>query len=130
MRAAGIVRSGELVAHADFADQLLGPGLSRQPALGAGFEDAAIHRDAAHGAARRRVEHGGVDALFAEIVSAGEAGDAPADYADASSCCLQGRNSRTIWTTAFTFSTGVSGRMPWPRLKMWPGRVPVRRSRS
>ena len=22
----------------------------------------------------------------------------------------------------FTFSTGVSGRMPWPRLKMWPGR--------
>ena len=30
-------------------------------------------------------------------------------------------NSRTISTHALTFSTGVSGRMPWPRLKMWPG---------
>ncbi len=26
--------------------------------------------------------------------------------------------------------TGVSGRMPWPRLKIWPGRVPVRFSSS
>src|SRR5258708_22459364 len=31
---------------------------------------------------------------------------------------LHGRNSRTISTTALTLSTGVSGRIPWPRLKM------------
>jgi hypothetical protein len=43
---------------------------------------------------------------------------------------LHGRKSRTISTTAFTFSTGVSGRMPWPRLKIWPGRAPVRLSSS
>src|ERR1039457_844416 len=43
---------------------------------------------------------------------------------------VHGRNSRTISTTALTFSTGVSGRIPWPRLKMWPGRVPVRFSNS
>ena len=43
---------------------------------------------------------------------------------------LHGRNSRTICTTAFTASTGVSGRMPWPVLKMCPGRVPVRFSSS
>src|ERR1019366_8691516 len=43
---------------------------------------------------------------------------------------VHGRNSRTISTTALTFSTGVSGRMPWPRLKMWPGRLPVRLSSS
>jgi hypothetical protein len=43
---------------------------------------------------------------------------------------LYGRNSRTISTTAFTFSTGVSGRIPWPKLKIWPGRVPVRLSSS
>src|SRR5262249_57054946 len=28
-------------------------------------------------------------------------------------------------TRAITFSTGVSGRMPWPRLKMCPGRPPA-----
>ena len=27
----------------------------------------------------------------------------------------------TCSTTALTFSTGVPGRMPWPRLKTWPG---------
>jgi hypothetical protein len=43
---------------------------------------------------------------------------------------VQGRKSRTISTTAFTFSTGVSGRMPCPRLKIWPGRAPVRLSSS
>ena len=31
-------------------------------------------------------------------------------------------NSWTASTNATAFSTGVSGRMPWPRLKMWPGR--------
>ena len=41
-----------------------------------------------------------------------------------------GLNSRTISTTALTFSAGVSGRMPWPKLKIWPGRVPVRFSSS
>ena len=29
-----------------------------------------------------------------------------------------------------TASTGVPGRMPWPRLKTWPGRPPARRSTS
>src|SRR5881628_1403133 len=43
---------------------------------------------------------------------------------------VHGRNSRTISTTAFTFSTGVSGRIPCPRLKICPGRAPVRFSRS
>ena len=43
---------------------------------------------------------------------------------------VHGRNSRTISTTALTLSTGVSGRIPWPRLKMCPGRVPVRFSSS
>lgn len=33
--------------------------------------------------------------------------------------------SWTISTSAITFSTGVSGRMPWPRLKMCPGRPPA-----
>ena len=35
---------------------------------------------------------------------------------------FSGRNSLTILTTAWTFSTDVLGTMPWPRLKMWPGR--------
>src|SRR5271163_4184121 len=43
---------------------------------------------------------------------------------------FHGRNSRTISTTAFTFSTGVSGRMPCPRLKIWPGRPAARRKMS
>src|SRR5215216_1207638 len=30
--------------------------------------------------------------------------------------------SCTASTSAITFSTGVSGKMPWPRLKMCPGR--------
>ena len=42
----------------------------------------------------------------------------------------QGLKSRTISTTAFTFSTGVSGRIPWPKLKMCPGLVPVRFNNS
>jgi hypothetical protein len=35
-------------------------------------------------------------------------------------------NSCTMRARFFTFSTGVSGKMPWPRLKMWPGRPPAR----
>src|ERR1051325_171671 len=31
---------------------------------------------------------------------------------------------RTAAISASTFSMGVSGRMPWPRLKMWPRRPP------
>ena len=38
--------------------------------------------------------------------------------------------SWTWSTTARTASTGVPGRMPWPRLKTWPGRPPARRSTS
>ena len=35
------------------------------------------------------------------------------------------RDSRcTASTSAATFSGGVAGTMPWPRLKMWPGRGP------
>src|SRR5215469_10031655 len=34
--------------------------------------------------------------------------------------------SCTYSATTFTFSTGVSGRMPCPRLKMWPLRPPAR----
>src|SRR6185369_1580292 len=30
--------------------------------------------------------------------------------------------SWTQWTSRETWPTGVSGRMPWPKLKMWPGR--------
>src|ERR1017187_9182215 len=45
-------------------------------------------------------------------------------------CPTYSLNSGTISTQAFTFSTGVSGRMPWPTLKMCPGRVPVRFSSS
>ncbi len=44
--------------------------------------------------------------------------------------CLAPQNSRTNSTSAFTFSTGVSCRMPCPRLKMCPGRPPARRSTS
>src|ERR1044072_614407 len=33
--------------------------------------------------------------------------------------------SWTMSTSAITLSTGVSGRMPCPRLKMWPGRPPA-----
>src|SRR6266566_3395460 len=36
--------------------------------------------------------------------------------------------SCTYAASAFTFSTGVSGKMPWPKLKMCPGR-PAARSR-
>ncbi len=39
-------------------------------------------------------------------------------------------NSRTISTHAFTFSTGVSGKIPCPRLKICPGLDPVRFSNS
>ena len=35
------------------------------------------------------------------------------------------RSARTYSTTARTLSTGVSGMMPWPRLKMCPGRPPA-----
>src|SRR5262249_35214126 len=35
--------------------------------------------------------------------------------------------SWTMSTSAFTWSTGVSGRTPWPRLKRWQGRPPARR---
>src|ERR1700684_2802566 len=35
--------------------------------------------------------------------------------------------SCTNLARSFTFSTGVCGRMPWPRLKMWPGRASARR---
>src|SRR5271170_4280951 len=38
--------------------------------------------------------------------------------------------SRTNSQSALTFSTGVSGRMPWPRLKMWPGRPAAWRKMS
>jgi len=34
-------------------------------------------------------------------------------------------SSWTQSTKATTWSTGVPGRMPWPRLKMWPGRPPA-----
>ena len=57
-----------------------------------------------------------------EIVGGRKSGDASADDDDAlAPRQLYSLNSRTISTQAFTFSTGVSGRMPWPRLKMWPG---------
>ena len=38
-------------------------------------------------------------------------------------------SSWTMSTSARTWSTGVSGRMPWPRLKMWPGPAARRASR-
>ncbi len=127
----GVVRTDKLVAHAQFANELLGPGFGRQPALGPGFEDAAFDADGANAAARSGIENHRFDAGLQQVVGAGKAGNPPArdSYFHVLSLSY-GRNSRTIWTTAFTFSTGVSGRMPWPRLKMWPGRVPVRRSRS
>ncbi len=39
-------------------------------------------------------------------------------FVDASRC--------TYCASICTCSTGVDGRMPWPRLKMWPGRPPTR----
>ena len=36
------------------------------------------------------------------------------------------QRSCTTATTAWRASIGVSGRTPWPRLKMWPGRPPAR----
>src|SRR4029453_18127304 len=36
-------------------------------------------------------------------------------------------NSCTASTMAITCSTGVSGKTPWPRLKIWPGLAPARR---
>src|SRR5215470_11410634 len=49
---------------------------------------------------------------------------------DASGLAGRGRHrvemSWTMSTRAFTCSTGVDSRTPWPRLKMWPGRPAAR----
>src|SRR5215472_18136773 len=91
---------------------------------------------------RRRLVEGvlnigsGAPALF-QFKGSGKTGDTPSDDGNASHvrwfsafgfrlpdpgaeyCCT--RSARFL-----TFSTGVSGKMPWPRLKMWPGRPSAR----
>src|SRR5581483_443870 len=76
--------------------------------------------------ARRSLHQRRAEARFVEIVGGGKAGYTAANDNDFG----YGLNSRTKSTTARTWSTGVSGRMPCPRLKMWPGRDPVRRRSS
>src|SRR5258708_39794353 len=73
--------------------------------------------------------------IFGEVEGGGDSRGTPADDGDANHECglgapgfrprddrFTGEYSCTKRARFFTFSTGVSGRMPWPSLKMWPGR--------
>ena len=78
-----------------------------------------------------RSQERGTDASFVKVISGGKTGDPAADDQDfVTHCNTYILNSRTKSTTARTLSGGVSGRIPWPRLKIWPGREPVRFSSS
>src|SRR5215469_12822302 len=110
----------------------------------AGFDDAAIDFfGAQHPAkARRRFvqrvfKFDAGSALLFQLKRSGEPGDSSADDGDAfhlrrlSPSDLRfvdpaAECSCTNFARFLTFSTGVSGRMPWPRLKIWPDRPPAR----
>src|SRR4029079_4574081 len=72
-----------------------------------------------------------------QLVGGGESADARADDHDwlrAQGSGLEARGqTRNAWTwraSAWTFSSGVFGSTPCPRLKIWPGRPPARTSTS
>src|SRR5258708_5604689 len=137
--AIGIIRPDELIAEAKRAAEIGGPGLLGEEGIGSGFDDAAVDgvgRDHAGEMGRRFVEpvfDCACAALFLEGEGGGESRDAPADDGDANhewwlrapgfrprDDRFTGEYSCTKRARFFTFSTGVSGRMPWPRLKISP----------
>ena len=140
--AVGVVGADELVAEAEGAAEVGSPGFFGDEGIGASFDEAALDVFGAEDAAevRRRFIERVLDcpgpAMFFESESGGESGDAAADDGDAvhgtrlpafgfrlpEEVTRDAEYSCTKWARFFTFSTGVSGRMPWPRLKMWPGR--------
>src|SRR5260370_9674181 len=61
--------------------------------------------------------------------SRGQSADAAADNGDALHE-VRRECSCTNRARFFTFSTGVSGRMPWPLLQLWPSRPRARRRMS
>src|SRR3990172_2312339 len=74
------------------------------------------------------LQYENLEAASPEVVGDGETRDPTADDENFS-------QDRGCWCTrstrSWTFSTGVPGRIPWPRLKTWPGRpAACRRTRS
>ena len=87
--AGGVVRSDELIAEAEGAAKLGGPGLFRDEGIRAGFDDAILDALGAENAAEMGrgfvesvVERAG-EAMGFEGESGGESGDASADDCDA-----------------------------------------------
>ena len=72
----------DFVAHAEFADQLLGPRFRGQPAFGPGFEHAAVHLFGADQAAGSGIEDSRLDAGAPQVISAGQPGNSTADDCD------------------------------------------------
>ncbi len=113
--AALIFGADDLIAQAEFTNQLERRRLGREKAVRAGFERASANvlrtNDAAK--SRRLLYDSCTDAGLLQVVRGAEARNPTANDDN-----LYGRNSRTMSTTARTLSTGVSGRMPWPTFTM------------
>jgi len=143
--AIGVVGADELVAEADGAAEIGGPGFSLMKESGPASDDAALDVLGAKNAAeaRRRfiknVFDGAGTAMIFEREGGGESRDAAADDRDsimsagfgsttsgfgfrASGHRIRGRIFLDEVCEVLHIFYRVSGRMPWPRLKMWPGR--------
>ncbi len=116
----------QAIGDAQLARQRGDLGLGRDEALRAAFHHPAgrwmVGQHDAAGAALA-LQHGDVRARADQIVRGGQAGETGADHDDLHAPC-------TSSTTRCRCSTGVSGRTPWPRLKMWPARPAARASTS
>src|ERR1019366_9495399 len=89
--AIGVVRTDELVAEAEGAAEIGGPGLLGNEGIGAGFDQASVDVFGAENAAEARgrfvenvVEIGARAAVLFQDEGGGEAGDASANDGDAS----------------------------------------------
>ncbi len=93
--AIGVVRSDELVAEAESAAEVCGPGFFGNEGIGSSFDDASLDELGAEDAAERgrRFIEGVFDsagtAMLFEGESGGESGDASADDRDAGHECLE-----------------------------------------
>ena len=136
-------RRHQPIGNAQLAAQGDRSRLLHQQRIGAAVDHPAVESlggDDAAGA-RRRFEDPHADAAPLQLERSGQPGDAAADDGDIRTLSFTLRSSRcsvrvqvrsvrealwTYWASICTCSTGVEGRMPWPRLKIWPGLRPTR----
>ena len=135
-----------MIAEAEGAAEIGGPGLFGDEGIGSGFDDAAIDvlgaedaAEACRGFVERVVDLGAGRRCSSRAKAAASPEMPPPMIAmRVMEGLLRASSFYSIFISPgaaysctkrarfFTLSTGVSGRMPWPRLKMWPGRPAAR----